>query len=434
MRTIYAFCFSLLSACSTAPTPAPTPAPAPAQQPAIAPGLYQLGLQIAPVNGIVVAFQMRLDAALEADGSTVLGFDIMPLGADGSPGDSMGRVDGVQVDGDLRFQAELVGMTWPAAYSPIGSDIVLDAILDGTITGEEASCGTVTGEIVSFGMDMAGSTFALTPWDARTEVPAAICEGAVGTELVPIADCPQLAEGRSVDFPSGGERREVELVLPADYDPAQSWPLIFAWHGITADIDTIMEKTDLEAAAERYGVIFAVPQSLMLGGVKAWDPLNGEDANKDLLFFDDLYTCLTQQYAVDLDRVATTGMSNGGMLSGVLLVERSDVIAAAAPMSGGIMLPYADVDRAMPTLVLWGGETDSAYGNDFHAMSLDMIDILLGNNHFAVSCDHGMGHVLRPEFMDVVVPFLLDHPMGISPLPYQDGLPEGLPKHCTVAE
>lgn len=434
MRYVFCFCSAMLTACSPEPASAPATAPAPVQQPAITPGLYQLGLQIAPVNGIVVEFQMRLDVTLEGDGSTVLGFDILPLGEDGVPGDSMGRIDGVQVDGDLGFQAELAGMIWPAAYSPIGSDIVLDAVLDGTITGEAAACGTVSGEIVSFGMDMAGSSFALTPWDARTEVPVAVCEGAEDTSLAPIADCPDLTEGRNVDFPSGGERREVELVLPADYDPAQSWPLIFAWHGITADIDTIMEKTDLEAAAERYGVIFAVPQSLTLGGVKAWDPLNGEDANKDLLFFDDLYTCLTQQYAIDLDRVATTGMSNGGMLSGVLLVERSDVIAAAAPMSGGIMLPYADVERVMPTLVLWGGETDSAYGNDFHAMSLDMLDILVDNQHFALSCDHGMGHVLRPEFMDVVVPFLLDHPMDVATLPYQDGLPEGLPAYCTVAQ
>ena len=95
------------------------------------------------------------------------------------------------------------------------------------------------------------------------------------------------------------------------------------------------------------------------------------------------------------------------------------------------MLPYADVERAMPTLVLWGGETDSAYGTDFHAMSLDMLDILTDNQHFALSCDHGMGHVLRPEFMDVVVPFLLDHPMGAET---PDGLPEGLPAYCTVAQ
>jgi predicted esterase len=400
----------------------------------LTPGLYQLGLSVSPAGGLIIEFQLDLDVEVDEQDETSISFDIRPVDAGGGLGDSMGRIEEVSIQEDLSFEAPLGEMTLLGPYSPTGSPVVLDATLHGSLTSSSSFCGSVTGEIVTFSMDLEGSTFAGLPWEERSgDLVKAECEDPVTEELVPIADCPALAEGRNLDFPSGEVSREFELILPEAYDASQEWPLVFAWHGISSSIESIMSSADLEAAAENYGAIFVVPQSAKLGGVDAWDPVNGEELNRDVLFFDDMLTCMKEQYAIDTERVSTTGISNGGLLSGVLIVERSSVISAAAPMSGGISLPYQDVERKMPTLVLWGGETDEAYEQSFHNWSTEMIETLVENDHFVVSCNHGMGHHLEPSFMDIVMPFLLAHPKDVEPLPYLDGLPESYPSYCYVA-
>jgi len=297
----------------------------PEPTPAVLSGLYQLGLGVAPVSGMVVQFQMDLEAELHADGQTTFSFDILPVDAEGVPGELMGRVEDVELDEDLGFVADLGSMIWPGAYSPIGSDIELVSVFAGTLTSETSFCGTVTGEIVTFGMNMEGSTFAAVAWEDRTEEPPSVCEDPISGGFDPIAECPALSEGRNFDFPSGEEDREFELIVPEAYDAAQAWPLVFAWHGITSDIDSIVSNAGLEDAAEKYDAIFVVPQSRELGGVSAWDPVNGDGVNLDLLLFDDLLTCMTEQYNIDSDRVSTTGISNGGLFIGVMIVERSEV-------------------------------------------------------------------------------------------------------------
>ena len=101
-------------------------------------------------------------------------------------------------------------------------------------------------------------------------------------------------------------------------------------------------------------------------------------------------------------------------------------------MSGGINVPYEKVPVAMPTLVLWGGETDVAFDQDFHVLSTGMIDTLVSNEHFVVSCNTGLGHTLKPSFMDAVMPFLADHPLGVDPLPYTAGLPDDFSDYCSI--
>ena len=49
-----------------------------------------------------------------------------------------------------------------------------------------------------------------------------------------------------------------------------------------------------------------------------------------------------------------------------------------------------------------------------------------------VVCDHGLGHELEPEFWPWALAFLMDHPAGVDPEPYVDGLPEGFPSYCEI--
>ena len=84
-------------------------------------------------------------------------------------------------------------------------------------------------------------------------------------------------------------------------------------------------------------------------------------------------------------------------MTGYLVASRSDVIASAAPMSGGITNPWIDDGYEMPMLVLWGGESDLAFDQDFDLLAGDMI----------ASClDHGWwisfaGNVTYPKAQDL---------------------------------
>ena len=164
----------------------------------------------------------------------------------------------------------------------------------------------------------------------------------------------------------------------------------------------------------------------------AWDPVGAPGVNLDIVLVDDLITCVSEQYAVDPDRVYITGMSLGGLMTGTLISTRSDVFAAAMPFSGGFMTqPTADT-LPIPTLVSWGGEDDTYYGQDFNYLGGIMIETLSGRGHGVVACNHGAGHALEESFWAWALTFLEDHTRGSTTLAYADGLPEVFPSFCEV--
>jgi len=53
---------------------------------------------------------------------------------------------------------------------------------------------------------------------------------------------------------------------------------------------------------------------------------------------------------IDRRRVYATGLSNGGMMAHRLAAATSDLIAAVAPVAGGIVLPTINSTRAIPVM------------------------------------------------------------------------------------
>ena len=395
-------------------------------------GEYAFTMGVAPVNGLPVTFLASMDSIIE-DGVESFWADLRPVSSDGEPGEVSGAIEKTILNPDGTFSITVGQLLWPEDYTPTGGDIEVEGIFSGSTLEDGRMCGDAEGSILTFEMDLDGSTFGVEPWEGRSQDAFKQCPDAEQDDWTPIETCPILTEGRNGNFPSGGEGREVELIVPDSYDGTQPVPLIFAFHGITANMQSMIDGGDLNRQAEDYGVIFAVPQGASIGGVPGWDPFTGEGVNKDLLFFDDLTHCITEQFSIDEQRIYTTGISNGGLLTGVLIVERSDVLAAAAPISGGINIPYADVARTIPTMVYWGGEDDSAYEQDFHGMSLEMIDTLSDNEHPLVTCNHNSGHNIYSSYFDDIMPYLLAHTIDRVDSPYMD-LVEGLSAYCSIPQ
>jgi polyhydroxybutyrate depolymerase len=129
-----------------------------------------------------------------------------------------------------------------------------------------------------------------------------------------------------------GIEREYRLVVPKSVDPDKPAPLLFAFHGFRVDSKDLMHRySQLDKLAEEQGFIVCFPN----GENQQWK-LIPRRAKGDIALFDALYSRITSQYNVDLNRVYLAGMSNGGYFTHVLASERSDKIAAICSHSAGM--------------------------------------------------------------------------------------------------
>ena len=158
------------------------------------------------------------------------------------------------------------------------------------------------------------------------------------------ADSPQL-ETVSVD----GRTREFLLHVPEEL-PEGPAPLVFVFHGGNGDPVGTMRLTRFNEVAERARFLVVYPQ----GVGRAWNDGRITQVTEphrtgvdDLAFFDSLLELISARHAVDARRVYATGISNGGIFSHYLAANRSEKIAAIAPVVGGIADPFHE--RFAPT-------------------------------------------------------------------------------------
>jgi dienelactone hydrolase len=399
-------------------------------------GLYASGFSVGPVAGLVVALQLEFEMSADVTGGRSI--DTITLRAANEAGEvspDLSAANAIAVGTEGQISVDWPSFILPAAFSPTSGDVEIDAVMVGTIESEDSACGEVTGEIVSFGMDLAGSTFGTIRWENRILGTPSGCSDAILEPVDRIVDCPTMSAGRTMDFPSGGEAREFVLQLPEIYDGDTPTPLVFVLHGIGGTIDGMLSSDNLLDEASRTGHIVVAPQALDRGGTAAWDPVGMPDFNLDVVLFDDLLTCLSEQFPIDPTRVHVTGMSLGGIFTGTLISARSDVIASAAPFSGGLFQAKNEGWQPIPTLVSWGGVEDIYYDQDFDGLAGSMIDTLRADGHFVIGCDHGGGHSLRTELWPSAFQFFIDHPQGIDSAPYlSSGLPAAFPEYCAIAD
>jgi len=399
-------------------------------------GLYSTGFAVGPVAGLVVGLQLDVSMSVDEDGvRTIDTISMRAANIDGELSEPMSSAEAIPVGADGSLVVDWGSFTLPSAFSPTGGAVDLEAAMVGTILSESMLCGDVTGTIASFSIDLDGSTFGTVKWEDRILGTPSACEEVVLEDTPRIVDCPVMAEGRTSDFTSAGHDREFELVLPDGYEGSTPVPIVFTYHGLGSSIEGMLGAENLLDEANRTGHIIVAPQAMDRGGQAAWDPIGAPHINQDVVLFDDLLTCLSEQYAIDSQRVHVMGMSLGGIFAGTLITTRSDVLASAAPFSGGLMSPKVEGWEPIPTVVSWGGEDDISNGQDFHALAGSMMDTLSGDGHFIAGCDHGLGHSLAPEMWPYAFRFFQDHPQGVDPLPYSSTvLPSEFPDYCFIVD
>jgi hypothetical protein len=270
--------------------------------------------------------------------------------------------------------------------------------------------------------------------------------------------CPTLVAGPTSDtsintgFMSGGAARSFRLMVPMSYDPTVPMPVVFAWHWLNASSGSFVRDAEMESAIAEMGMIAVLPDGKQKpNGDKEylfdWPFVETMNAEEELSFFDDLLTCVSEQYNVDLRRVYGIGVSAGALwLTYMMSTDRIDYFAAVESLSGGLgevagfwQMTFTPRPYKFPAIVLWGGPSDRL-GVNFAEASMRLESELTANGQFVVECVHTEGHAVPPieapngsgtKFWSLWQ-FMLDHPYGATSPYVTDGLPTGFPSWCRI--
>jgi polyhydroxybutyrate depolymerase len=165
-------------------------------------------------------------------------------------------------------------------------------------------------------------------------------------------------EPKKVTWKVGNVTREAIVYAPAM--TCKKRPLVFGFHG---------HGGRAEFAARKFAfhrlwpdAVCVYPQGLPTptpvidpdGKRTGWQKYVGDQANRDVQFFDAMLKTLIAEYQIDEKRVYVSGHSNGGYFTYVLAVARGDKLAAIAPVAAALSLrDYANL-KPVPVLHVAG--------------------------------------------------------------------------------
>jgi hypothetical protein len=233
---------------------------------------------------------------------------------------------------------------------------------------------------------------------------------------LPTAACPPIVDGTVTLCPAalGGACRNVRVLNTAG--ATGSGPLQVHWHGTYESPEALLswDVAALQILAmtiAQGGVLvlpYADPAAVARSGPFPWwvvgnaaDPQMHTDRQDDFVLFDEAVACILDAGLASPERINTSGMSAGGIMTSHL-VERRGYLASAVSWSGGLPVAYQPAQPLGSTavMVLHGGPTDlycgpgvtggGCYG--FRAPSETLAADVVAAGNWAFLCDHRAGH------------------------------------------
>ena len=177
-----------------------------------------------------------------------------------------------------------------------------------------------------------------------------------------------------------GIQRDYILYIPEIYDGNTTVPLVLNFHGFGSSASQQMFYGDFRDIADTEGFLLVHPEGTTFIGNQFWNVgFPGLSSNiDDVGFTEALIDELATLYAIDLDRVYATGMSNGGFMSFLLACQLSEKIAAVASVTGSMTQDTFDDCNAQhptPVLQIHGTEDDVVLYNE-NNLSLPIPDVI----------------------------------------------------------
>ena len=138
-------------------------------------------------------------------------------------------------------------------------------------------------------------------------------------------------------------RLPYKINLPSSYDPSQSYPLVFVFHGGGGNANNIEDTTNFtqKADEEKFIVVYPYGTGVLNKILLTWNCgfccgyalRNNID---DIGFIESLYEYIENEYSINPNMVYATGISNGGIMAFRVGAELSDIFAAIAPVAAQI--------------------------------------------------------------------------------------------------
>lgn len=187
---------------------------------------------------------------------------------------------------------------------------------------------------------------------------------------------------------AGGIYRNYRLYIPTAYSDDTPAPLLFNLHGYSSDAFGQAVYANFNPIADTAGFLTVIPNgTLDIFGIRHWNIFGAPGVGvDDVAFLSALIDSLDAEYNIDLNRVYSTGMSNGGFMSHALACELSNRIAAIASVTGSIdkdRMPFCDPQHNTPVMQIHGTADETVpYDGNFEFLPVDsVISYWVNQNH-----------------------------------------------------
>lgn len=250
----------------------------------------------------------------------------------------------------------------------------------------------------------------------------------------PTSACPELVDG-TVSFAPDGKARDVRIWI-GDAAKDKDGPIVFFWHGAggsPTDTPYALSQAVIDDIVASGGIVAAPVHDPGAGQLPWFLCLGGTDES-DLRVMDEVLACAIEKVGVDQRHIHSVGFSAGAMNTTQVGWRRSGYIASVVTFSGAQMgnaPPDQDPLNLFPAMAFHGGPEDIVIIK-FQEQTEKYVQFLKDAGHFAFLCDHGKKHTVPADGRAPAYQFLKDHPFGVQPEPYKDGLPAGFPAYCKL--
>lgn len=187
------------------------------------------------------------------------------------------------------------------------------------------------------------------------------------------------------NFVFEGINRSYRLYIPASYVQGINAPLVFNLHGYGSNNIEQELYADFRPIADTAGFLLVHPNGTPdFNNTMHWNTFGTSTVN-DVGFLSALIDTIASTYSVDLERVYSTGMSNGGFMSFALACSLAPRIAAVASVTGTITnvnLNSCIPSRPVPVMQIHGtlDATVPYNGNFFFAPVQSVLNFWISHN------------------------------------------------------
>lgn len=177
----------------------------------------------------------------------------------------------------------------------------------------------------------------------------------------------------------GGVYRNYRLYVPAIYTGATARPLILNLHGYTSSANAQQLYSNFMPIADTANFLMVFPNGTKDGSNQPfWNAGISSVLVNDIAFLNALIDSLDLTYHINLNRVYSTGMSNGGFMSHTLACELSNRITAIASVTGSIFTTQFGTNcnptRPVPVMQIHGTNDPTVpYAGSSTMMPIDSV-------------------------------------------------------------